>query len=158
MWWLVFMDVKILQCLAQFISSSKGEVYFNDCLVAIVTIIGIIIIILVHQHKVVGTKNYFQQNKQPRWYMTQRNNLRKATKFQLIIAITRNRKHRRATAKLAACTNSASVPNLACGSRSVVYAYRLNFIWISISCHHGRANNHQNITILTKLSYFGEGQ
>jgi len=51
----------------------------------------------------------------------------------------RNHKHRRATAKPAACADSLSGPNVACDSGPVVYAYSLNFIWIG-SCSYAIAN------------------
>jgi len=63
---------------------------------------------------------------------------------------TRNRKHHRATAKLAACANSLPGPNMPCDT------YRLNFIWIGAPSPM-QGKNRQNITILTKCSQFGEG-
>ena len=45
---------------------------------------------------------------------------------------TRNHKHHQAATKPVAWANSLSGPNLACDSGSVVYAYRLNFIWIGV--------------------------
>ena len=52
--------------------------------------------------------------------------------FDQSLCNTRNRKHRRAAAKPAACTNflDLSRPNLVCDSRTMVYAYRHNVIWI----------------------------
>jgi len=47
---------------------------------------------------------------------------------------TRNCKHHRAAAKLAAYADTLSEPNLACDSWPVVYAFRLNCIWITVSC------------------------
>jgi len=68
---------------------------------------------------------------------------------------TRNSKHQRAAANLAANANTLSGPNLTCDSEPVVYTYRLNFIWISVLCHPFGAKNLQNIAILTKFSQFG---
>jgi len=76
--------------------------------------------------------------------------------FLIIIIITRNHKHRRAAAKLAACEDSLSGPNLACNSGPVVYAYRLDFIWIGVLCRPCRENC-QSVAILTKFLHFGEG-
>ena len=64
----------------------------------------------------------------------------------IIIIITRNHKHRRAAAKLAACEDSLSGPNLAYKSGPVVYAYGLNFIWIGLLC--------RLCAISTKFSHF----
>ena len=55
-----------------------------------------------------------------------------AVTVTVITLRTRNRKHHRTTAKLAACADYLSGPNLACDSGPVVCTYRLNFIWIGV--------------------------
>ena len=66
---------------------------------------------------------------------------------------SRNCKHRRAAAKLAACADSLSGQNLACDKRPVLYAYRLNFIVISVLCRPYGANKLPKCAISTKFSY-----
>jgi len=68
---------------------------------------------------------------------------------------TRSCKHRRASSKPAACADSLSGTNSACDSRSVFYAYRLYYIWISVLCRPYGAKNGRNIAISTKFSHFG---
>jgi len=64
-----------------------------------------------------------------------------------VITITRNYKHHQATAKPAACKHATV-------GHAVVYAYKINLIWIG-ALYHMRDKSRQTITVSTKFHIYG---